>query len=208
MYQYGLPSAYDLVSDPLTKLEWKRRVKTAISAYWRDIILKEAAQKSTLKYLNCNEYRPGRVHPLWTSAGLNRYSIQKAYVHVKIATGTYILQSNRARFNQFAVSTRCPLCRDGPEDIRHFLLQCSHLESSRRRFLDELVRVCTPIFGSHSTREQQEEMLVRLVMDASMVQDMVGDAVTDETQQQLYSLGRGLCSALHDARSACLLLGT
>ena len=54
-----------------------------------------------------------------------------------------------------------------------------------------------PIFGSQITQEQQEEMLVGLVMDASMVQDMVGDAVTDETQQWLYSLGRGLCSALY-----------
>ena len=51
-------------------------------------------------------------------------------------------------------------------------------------------------------------MLVRLVMDTIMAQDMVGDAVTDETQQRLYSLGRGLCSPLHVMRSACLLLGT
>ena len=41
-------------------------------------------------------------------------------MHVKLATGTYILKANRARFNQFAVSTMCPLCRDGSEDIRHF----------------------------------------------------------------------------------------
>ena len=60
------------------------------------------------------------------------------------------------------------------------------------------------IFGSPITREQQEELLVRLVMDASMVQDMVGEVVTDETQQ----LGRGLCSALHVKRSACPLLDT
>ena len=186
------------------KLEWKRQVKTAISAYWRDTILEEATQKATLKYLNCDNYRPGKVHSLWTSAGLNFYSVHRAYVHVKLATDTYILQANLARFNQFAMSTMSPLCSDGTEDIRHFLLQCSHLESSRRRFMDELERICDPIFGSHITREQQEELLVRLVMDASMVQDMVGEAATDETQQ----LGRGLCSALHVKRSACLLLAT
>ena len=106
------------------KLEWRWQIKTAITAYWRDTILKEAVQRSTLKYLNCDNDRPGKVYPLWTSACLNLYSVQKSYVYVKIATSTYILQANRARFNQFAVSTRCPLCRDGSEDTRHFLLQC------------------------------------------------------------------------------------
>lgn len=64
------------------------------------------------------------------------------------------------------------------------------------------------ILGSHSTRAQQEEMLVCLVMDASLVQDLIGGAVTDETQQRLYFFGRELCSALQITRSACLLLGT
>ena len=71
LLQYGLPSAYELISDPPMKLDWKRQVKTALNACCRDTILKDAAQKSKLKYLNCDKYRPGRIHPLWTSAGLN-----------------------------------------------------------------------------------------------------------------------------------------
>ena len=40
----------------------------------------------------------------------NQHRVHKAFVHVKLSVGTYILQSNKARFNQFQVSKLCPLC--------------------------------------------------------------------------------------------------
>ena len=50
----------------------------------------------------------GRVHELWSSAKCNQHSVYKSFVHVKISVGTYILQSNKARFNK--LSSKCQNC--------------------------------------------------------------------------------------------------
>ena len=36
----------------------------------------------------------------------------------------HILQSNRAKFNQYSVYPTCLLCGEDPEDQEHFLLKC------------------------------------------------------------------------------------
>ena len=80
------------------KIVWFcRNIKSA-----NDIIA-EARLKSTLRYLNFENYQVGRVHELWSSAKCNQHSVYKSFVHVKISVGTYIFQSNKARFNQFQV---------------------------------------------------------------------------------------------------------
>ena len=50
--------------------------------------------------------------------------------HVKLISGTYILQKNKARFNQYEVSSLCPLCGIEPEDLMHFMLTCEKLEEA------------------------------------------------------------------------------
>ena len=43
-------------------------------------------------------------------------AIKKAGFKAKLMTGTYVLQSNRAKFNQFSVDPTCLLCNDDAED--------------------------------------------------------------------------------------------
>ncbi|KAH3864057.1 hypothetical protein DPMN_027070, partial [Dreissena polymorpha] len=43
-------------------------------------------------------------------------------------TGIYVLQVNRFRFNQYAISAVCPNCKVEDETFEHFLLHCSALE--------------------------------------------------------------------------------
>ena len=57
----------------------------------------EARLKSTLRYLNFENYQVGRVHELWSSAKYNQLSVYRSFVHVKISVGTFILQSSKAR---------------------------------------------------------------------------------------------------------------
>ena len=51
-------------------------------------------------------------------------AIKKAGFKAKLMTGTYVLQSNRAKFNQYSVDPTCLLCGDDAEDMIHFLLKC------------------------------------------------------------------------------------
>ena len=67
----------------------------------------EAEVKSTLKFLNSASYAPGKIHTVWVKCEHNSNSLLKAYVQVKLSCGSYILQSVRARFNQFLKSPNC-----------------------------------------------------------------------------------------------------
>ena len=46
----------------------------------------------------------------------------------RLLTGTYPLQSNRARFNQFKVNPQCPLCKKQPKTREHFIVICEMLK--------------------------------------------------------------------------------
>ena len=61
-----------------------------------------------------------------------------AAYRAKIITGTYILQSTRAKFNSQEVDPTCPLCHEGIEDTPHFLLLCTRTEVVRKKYTDTL----------------------------------------------------------------------
>ena len=53
-----------------------------------------------------------------------------------VATGTYVLQTNRAAYNQEKkCDARCQLCGEDDETLSHFLLECSALEETRHPML-------------------------------------------------------------------------
>ena len=66
-------------------------------------------------------------------------------VKAKILTGTFILQSNRARFNQNEVDPTCQLCYAESETLTHFLLKCRNLETVSKPVLDKFSTVLKDI---------------------------------------------------------------
>ena len=87
-------------------------------------------------------------------------------VKLKLAAGTYILQTNRAAFNQNDAKPTCLLCNDGDETLEHFLLFCKSLETVRKPILGDLCHELSEAvkidFGSQNT-----DTKVRLLMDCS-----------------------------------------
>ena len=67
----------------------------------------------------------------------------------KLLCGTYILQKNKAKFNQYEVSSLCPLCGVESEDIVHFMLTCEKVEEVRQPFITKLQKLITSHHGSH-----------------------------------------------------------
>ena len=136
--QYNLPSTIDLLNTEISKEAWKQTVDKHVSAYWVDKIKLEASEKSSLKFLNTQNYKIGEVHYLWKNAGFNLMAIKKAGFKAKLMTGTYVLQSNRAKFNQYSVNPTCLLCGDDAEDMIHFLLKCRCLSEPRDQFMEKI----------------------------------------------------------------------
>jgi hypothetical protein len=74
-------------------------------------------------------------------------------IKARIITGTLVLQMDRHRFNEFDISSICPMCRLEDEDIIHFLLKCPLLAGSRqepfRQLKNEVINNSEDgIFGS------------------------------------------------------------
>lgn len=194
LYKYGLPNAQELLDSPPEKLCLKVKVRRSVNEYWRKVIIQEAENKSTLEFLNIASYTPGKVHPIWTNCKFNANSLLKAYAQVKLSCGTYILQSVKARFNQYQVSRLCPLCQKSDETLQHFILHCGAFQSTRQAFIDALYDVV----GFTS-----DEELLRLILDPSRTCMHIG-SINESWSSRIYSLTRGLCYALHVQRNTIL----
>ena len=106
-----------------------------MNQYWENKLKEEAYTKSTLKYLNINNMEIRKAHMVWEAAGYETVSVSKAMIGVKLLLGTYILQSNRHKFNNYEVIPDCPLCNRGEEDREHFIVICSKLMDVRQKFI-------------------------------------------------------------------------
>ena len=67
--------------------------------------------------------------------------VPRIHTKAKIVTGSYVLQVNRASFNQNQVSPTCMLCKNENETVEHFMLRCTELDLVRQPILDDIAQV-------------------------------------------------------------------
>ena len=116
--KYDLPTPYELLENPPQVGLWRKRVTKAVHHHWRNKLITEASNKSSLRYLNYDSYAPGKLHHIWTSAEPNHLDIKKAQVKARLLVGRYNLQANLARYKN--TSPTCKLCNEGSEDLNAF----------------------------------------------------------------------------------------
>ena len=164
---YSLPSAYELLKNPPSKEQWKKTVKgkvhQTIEKQWRDDI----ESKSSLKYLNPDAVRVGKVHHVYASVRNNIHDVRRAEVKARLLTGTYTLRSNRAKFNQFNVSPTCQLCNKNPETREHFLTSCESLNSIRTVYINKIRSLFEHSSCDINTLLDDPASCTQLVLDAS-----------------------------------------
>ncbi|MEW8547538.1 MAG: reverse transcriptase family protein [Candidatus Thiodiazotropha sp.] len=164
---YNLPSIYSLFNQPLSKSEWKTILNQAINGHVETSWHEELAQKSSLKYVNPNSLKVGVVHPVWSSVSNSIVDSKRAQLKCKLLTGTYILQGNRAAFNQYTVDATCKLCHTAPETRQHFLAECSAYASERETYIEKLRN--NPVLSDEIKRDlRNPELLTQLTLDASI----------------------------------------
>ena len=171
-----------------------------IHNFWTTQIISDASSKSTLKYLAIQNYRVGVTHNIWTDASVDTQAVKKAGVKARLTTGTYMLQTSRAKFSKQGVSPVCQLCHTGDEDIAHFLLSCTSLV--RSHFMSKL----TSILCKHNLDtcyHDNDDLLVQTLLDCT---DSSVPIVlqSPEMLHEIESLARGLCFSLHCQRSQIL----
>jgi hypothetical protein len=103
-------------------------------------MVKDAENKSSLKFLHLSEARYGHCHNIWSSCGIEPFAVTMAAVKVKLATGTLTLQEHKAKFaRKGEVSSLCPMCEKETENTAHFILQCASLQEVRKPFMDKIL---------------------------------------------------------------------
>ena len=95
--------------------------------------------------MNCTLLIPGKCHPLLFNPSGGVHEASRIPVRLRIATGTYILQCNRAVYNQFECDSTCNLCGDADETLTHFLLECKALQECRQPIVAARESACTSL---------------------------------------------------------------
>ena len=137
-------------------------------------------------------YSCGNIHHLLKSAK-NVREINRIHTKIKIATGTYVLQTNRAAFNQNKVDSTCLVCRKGEETMQHFLLECSELHMIRNPIMNSVLEACSSLCNPAS----DTDTLLELIIDCSALIN------TNTHNQELSNVEfqtRRLCFALNCER--------
>ena len=196
---YDLPSAETLLDNPVEKLKWKKQFNTVINEHWSEKIRCRSELYSSLRYLS-KTFTVGKCHPAVKPYCLSKRDIYRIPVKNKILTGTYILQTNRVKFNQNEVNPTCQLCQNGAETLRHFLLDCQELETIRKPILNDFLHVSDRLAQDYPS--VADLSLIQLLVDPSVTQDIT-KADSEEFQsavELLHFHSRRLVYLLHSTR--------
>ena len=166
--------------------------------------------KKSLIYLNIDSLRVGKVHQSWSSLPNDPVAVKRSIPKLRLLTGSYILQENRARFNKYNIDATCALCRDGHESGVHFLVVCSRLQFVRQNYIGRLkgmlyLENSEMIADSYIS---DPEKLTQIILNCSVYGARGVLKFGKETVMNIELLSRNLCYALHKCRSELLCLQT
>ncbi|MEW8547264.1 MAG: hypothetical protein AB2693_27460, partial [Candidatus Thiodiazotropha sp.] len=193
--KYGLADPYSFLDCPPSKYQWKRMVREAVNTYWASTLKERAALYQALDFLHVDNFWPGKKHPIIMNVG-NVTDIPRIHTKLKMVTGTYVLQSNRASFNQNQVDATCQLCHQADETISHFLLDCSSLETTRQPILGPIIDIANRL----AIPLDEPTNLLQLVLDRSRFAERLTASALDSLYTDLDMLTRRFCHKLHTER--------
>lgn len=182
------------------ELQWKNTVKDAVNTYWRDQILQQSSLYDQLRYINTDCYKPGTIHPLVKTQTNSMREVRRIAVKIKLVTGTYLLQTVRAKFQG---NSKCLLCKEAEETLHHFLFECCILSSVRDLIMqdiqDSLSELC-----SRTLSDFTPEQSVAILLDATILCRELKD-YDEIILSRIEQHTRRLCFILHQERHKLVL---
>ena len=146
--------------------------------------------------MNFSETQIGKPHLLWQIIGSSVTEVKRSTTHCRIATGTYLLQSNISKFSNKQEDPTCPLCGLGDEDTIHLLTSCNTLHKDSKIHYSKLKEITIKYIGQSVWNNifSNIEAITKLIVDASNYYYIVNSktAVVDVAK-----VANDLCSALH-----------
>ena len=201
LVRYNLPCAFEVFNNTPSKQSWNKLVTTHVNEYWTDRIVACAELYSTLQHLSVADYRPGNLHPTAQTNTCCSREVTRTAVKLKILTGTYILQSNRAAFNKNEVDPTCLLCGRSSETLAHFILHCAALEEVRRDVLSDIsVYLYNPCEVQFHMLSEEEQLQLLIDVGKTNVYQNCAYLRKFNVRAKYERLSRRLCFNLHERR--------
>ncbi len=206
--KYDLPSPSEILATKPPKTKWKLQVKDAVTSYWTKRIIREAIQYPSLKYLNLEVFTIGKPHTIIRHSSIFQRDVIKCATKLLLVTGTYCLQAQRSKFNQFEVDPTCLLCQEEPETREHFISTCKALSAYRTRYSGEIHDILSEEMGYEEAGRimNSKEMFVQLIMDCSSHIITSSAPLSRNAISGIEQLSQRLVFALHLARKSMLAL--
>ena len=203
LHKYGLSNAYLIKDSFHTNGAFKEAISRGVDKYVQQQWHEDA--KSTLRYLNIDHSKVGSVHNVWKLTSHSTRDVLRAQIKIKLLTGSYILQSRRSKFSISATSDTCLLCKVAPEDLKHFLLDCSCLQSVMSTCIHVIQRICLRVVPDHAVQLlTNKEWLCCIIMDCTILADEVSGDLWEGFVNDMETVSRNLCFALHLKRTTLL----
>lgn len=207
LHKYNLPNIYVLKEKFSSEEKCKAAIKKHVDKFVSNTWCTEAATKLSLKYLNVNICKVGEQHPCWRTVTSSTRDVRRAVIKVRLLTGTYYLQKDRAKFKGGSVTDLCLLCSAATEDRVHFIAECGALSSVRPRYLaeieDELAYRNDPTAVANVLNDKVA--LTQLVLDCTSATVTGKVSISPQESIAVERITRRLCFALHLKR--CEILG-
>ena len=147
--------------------------------------MREAQTKSTLENCNLSSIAVGSTHIVWKAASNKVHDVRRSIPKVRMMTGVYMLQTTKARFNQYKVEPTCPLCRFEPEDLSRMLLRCPALADTREAPLSYIRGLITRVFGSRIWSSWSKSTLVSVLIDSNNLKPLMQFGADNDVLLQL-----------------------
>lgn len=198
--KYDLENPLSLLYNELSKGKWKKMTITAVHKYWTTRINEEIMYYSSMKYIPKSSFKVGKIHPLALSNSANQRDINRIPIRIKIATGTYILQTNRAVYNQNIVDPTFQLCDQAEETLSHFLLCCKALDQIRTPILKNIICKCSELLALQNALQYTNIQLDILQLIINPFHYACNDESEIDISCKIEPLCRQLIHNLHNKR--------
>jgi hypothetical protein len=132
---------------------------------------------------------------VWQATSSDPRDVRRATYKARLLSGSYILQYNRAAYNQTR-DTICPLCKVEEENIPHFIVSCPFLSKVRDPVLESALEHIPLVYQNHP-RNWSNHQIAQLVLDPthpSVTEALPLDTCTINLIEKVTRL---LCFVLH-----------
>jgi len=185
------------LKQPLKKEKWNKLIKERISKEWIKKITLTIPLYHGLRYLNYQDFWPGKIHPILKIKSNSTRELTRIPVKIKMLTGTYILQPLRCRIYKEENSEICLSCGEEIETLEHLVLECSAWDYIRNPTLEEIKTV---LYEDSSLRwdDLSPELKMQIIMDITNIQKTLN--IKNESVNPIEYQTRRLLYLIHGAR--------